>query len=805
MHEIYLPNIIEKASQKFWQKNKSFVATENKQDKFYCLSMLPYPSGELHMGHVRNYTIGDVIAKYQIMQGKNVLQPMGWDAFGLPAENAAIKHNVAPYEWTKSNIANMKEQLKLLGYGYDWNREIATCDSEYYKWEQYLFIKMLNKGLIYRKKSEVNWDPVDNTVLANEQVIDGKGWRSGANVEKKQIWGWFIKTTAYAKELLTDLDKLTGWPEEVKTMQRNWIGQSHGVEIKFSVPDFGEIAVFTTRADTLMGNTYLAVAFDHPLAITAAKNNTKLADFIQENKIKTTAESDRAKAEKVGAFTGLYAIHPLTGEKLPIWIANFVLLDYGTGAVMSVPAHDERDYEFAAKYKLPIKYVISPKDNGDLATDSAYTKPGISINSGKYNGLSSEETAKKITADLVQNNAGTPQTIYKLRDWGISRQRYWGCPIPIIHCDSCGIIAEKELNLPVVLPTHLKVTAAGSPLKTCDEFINTLCPECGSAAKRETDTFDTFVDSSWYFLRYTCNDTADTILDDRAKYWAPIDQYVGGIEHAILHLLYARLMNKVLRDLGYLTNDEPIVSLLTQGMVLKDSQKMSKSKGNTVAPMPLLEKYGADTLRLFTIFSAPPEQSLEWCDNGVIGAHKFLKKLWAFCYSNLDKIGDVTAVVNSQHSDIIKIKKIVHQVNIDMAKLQLNTVVSAVMKIYNTIANISDNNEAITYGLSVLLRILNPICPHICHNIWQEITGDNILTAQWPRVSDTEIATNTANIVIQINGKKKILIEVSSTAIQEDIENTVLEHEKIADIIADRSQIHKIIYVKNKLLNIVLK
>lgn len=807
MQEIYQPNIIEASAQKFWQDNKSFVATENNQDKFYCLSMLPYPSGELHMGHVRNYTIGDVIAKYQIMQGKNVLQPMGWDAFGLPAENAAIKHNVAPYEWTKSNTENMKKQLQLLGYGYDWNREIRTCDSEYYKWEQFLFLKMLEKDLIYRKKSEVNWDPVDNTVLANEQVIDGKGWRSGANVEKRQIWGWFIKTTAYAKELLDGLDNLPDWPEEVKTMQRNWIGQSHGAEIKFEVPEFGEIAVFTTRADTLMGNTYLAVAFDHPLAIEATKNNQELADFIKDNKIQTTAEADRAKAEKVGAFTGFYAIHPITGTKLPVWVANFVLLDYGTGAVMAVPGHDPRDYEFATKYKLPITQVIKPEDGTEIPADEAYSKFGITINSGKYDGLRSEEAATKIAEDLEASNTGTSKTIYKLKDWGISRQRYWGCPIPIVHCKDCGIVAEKEENLPVVLPTNLKVTPEGSPLKKCEEFIHTKCPKCGADAERETDTFDTFVDSSWYFLRYTCSDAKDTILDDRAKHWAPIDQYVGGIEHAILHLLYARLMNKVLRDLGYLTTDEPFKSLLTQGMVLKDSQKMSKSKGNTVAPMPLIEKYGSDTLRLFTIFTAPPEQSLEWCDNSVIGSHKFLKKLWSFYYNNKAKIGNITA--DSKDSSTLKIKQIVHQANTDMQRLQLNTVVSAVMKIYNTLVEINNNDEnnheAITYGLSVLLRILNPICPHICHTIWHDLTGENILKAPWPQVSASEITTNTASIVVQINGKKKILLEISTTKEQAEIENEALQHEKIANIVTNRDQIRKVIYVKDKLLNIVIK
>ena len=807
MQEIYQPNIIEANAQKFWQDNKSFVATENDQDKFYCLSMLPYPSGELHMGHVRNYTIGDVIAKYQIMQGKNVLQPMGWDAFGLPAENAAIKHNVAPYEWTQSNIANMKKQLQLLGYGYDWNRELRTCDSDYYKWEQYLFLKMLEKDLIYRKKSEVNWDPVDNTVLANEQVIDGKGWRSGADVEKRQIWGWFIKTTAYAKELLDDLDTLTGWPEEVKTMQRNWIGQSHGAEIKFTVPEFGEIAVFTTRADTLMGNTYLAVAFDHPLAIKAAKNNKELADFMEANKIQTTAEADRAKAEKVGAFTGFYAIHPITGAKLPVWVANFVLLDYGTGAVMAVPGHDPRDHEFATKYKLPITQVIKPEDGSEIPTDEAYSKLGITINSGKYDGLRSEEAAQRIAQDLEAKNAGTAKTIYKLKDWGISRQRYWGCPIPIVHCKDCGIVAEKEENLPVVLPTNLKVTPAGSPLKKCAEFIHTKCPKCGGDAERETDTFDTFVDSSWYFLRYTCSDAKDTILDDRAKHWAPIDQYVGGIEHAILHLLYARLMNKVLRDLGYLTTAEPFKALLTQGMVLKDSQKMSKSKGNTVAPMPLIEKYGSDTLRLFTIFTAPPEQSLEWCDNSVIGSHKFLKKLWSFCYANKDKIGNLN--VNSNNSQTIKIKQLVMQANKDMQRLQLNTVVSAVMKIYNTLVEINnkgeDNHEAITYGVSVLLRILNPICPHICHSIWHDFTGENILHAPWPQVSASEITTNTASIVVQINGKKKTLLEISTQKEQAEIENEALQHEKIANIVTNRDQIRKVIYVKNKLMNIVIK
>lgn len=802
MQETYQPNLIENDAQKFWQDNNSFVAVENSQEKFYCLSMLPYPSGELHMGHVRNYTIGDVIAKYQIMQGKNVLQPMGWDAFGLPAENAAIKHNVPPYEWTQSNIANMKKQLQLLGYGYDWNRELRTCDSEYYKWEQYLFLKMLEKGLIYRKKSEVNWDPVDNTVLANEQVVDGKGWRSGAEVEKKQIWGWFIKTTAYAKELLDDLDNLDGWPDEVKTMQRNWIGESHGAEITFTVPEFGEITVFTTRADTLMGNTYLAVAFDHPLTELAIKNNPKLAEFIKTNKIQTTAEADRAKAEKVGAFTGFYAIHPITGAKLPIWTANFVLMDYGTGAVMSVPGHDQRDYEFASKYGLPTLQVVKPEDGSSADESAAYTKLGVTVNSGKYDGMRSQEAAKMITDDLAKNGIATHKTIYKLKDWGISRQRYWGCPIPIVHCKDCGIVAEKEENLPVVLPTNLTVTPSGSPLKKCEEFIQTKCPKCGRDAERETDTFDTFVDSSWYFLRYTCSDAESSILDDRAKHWAPIDQYVGGIEHAILHLLYARLMNKVLRDLGYLTTDEPFKSLLTQGMVLKDSQKMSKSKGNIVAPMPLIEKYGSDTLRLFTIFTAPPEQSLEWCDNGVIGAHKFLRKVWVFCYNNKGRIGDLTAP--SSHTDTVKIKQLVHQVNTDMQKLQLNTVVSAVMKIYNLIADM-ENNEAMTYGLSALLRILNPICPHICHKIWHEMTGENILKAPWPEVRPEEITTSTASVVVQINGKKKIVINIATTDTQQDVENKVLGHQKIISIVADRSQIRKVIYVKNKLLNIVIK
>ena len=621
MDEIYKPDSIEARAQEFWEQQQTFRVTEDpEREKYYCLSMFPYPSGRLHMGHVRNYTIGDVISRYQRMQGKNVLQPMGWDAFGLPAENAAIQNQVPPAQWTRENIDYMRNQLRQLGFGYDWEREIATCDPAYYRWEQWFFTRLFKKGVVYKKTALVNWDPVDNTVLANEQVIDGRGWRSGALVERREIPQWFLKITDYADELLNDIDRLDGWPEQVRTMQRNWIGRSEGIEMQFGIAGRDDVLpVYTTRPDTLMGVTCVAVAPQHPLAAEAAAGNTALAAFIAECRITGVSEAELATQEKKGIDTGLKAVHPVTGEQVPVWAANFVLMEYGSGAVMSVPAHDQRDYEFARANGIAIRQVIYPVNDQQVADleRAAFVEKGILKNSGEFDGLTSAQAFAAIGDWLEQAGKGSRQVNYRLRDWGVSRQRYWGCPIPIINCADCGAVPVPEADLPVILPTDVTVDASGSPLKKMAAFIETSCPQCGARAERETDTFDTFFESSWYYARYTCADQDTGMLDQRANYWMPVDQYVGGIEHAVLHLLYARFFNKLLRDEGLLTADEPFTHLLTQGMVLKDGSKMSKSKGNTVDPQGLIDQYGADTVRLFTMFAAPPEQSLEWSDSGV--------------------------------------------------------------------------------------------------------------------------------------------------------------------------------------------
>ncbi len=620
---------IEQQAQEYWQKNKSFHAVEDKtKQKYYCLSMFPYPSGKLHMGHVRNYSIGDVISRFQKMQGKNVLQPIGWDAFGLPAENAALKNKTPPAKWTYENISYMKQQLVQLGFGYDWSREIATCHPKYYKWEQWLFIKLFEKGLVYKKNSVVNWDPVDQTVLANEQVIDGRGWRSDALIEKKEIAQWFMKITDYAEELLTSLDDLSGWPESVKTMQKNWIGKSVGLEIDFVMENYENLCVYTTRPDTLFGVTYLAIAAEHPLAIEAGKNNASVQSFINECKTIQTSEAAMETMEKRGVDSGLICIHPITGQEVQIWIANFVLMGYGTGAVMSVPAHDERDYEFAKKYNIPIVPVIKPHDSELDISSEAFIEKGVLFNSGGFDGLSSEDAFDAIADNLESQNLGQRQTNYRLRDWGVSRQRYWGCPIPIINCPKCGPVAVPETQLPVVLPEEISFNGVGSPIKKMPDFFQTTCPSCGASSERETDTFDTFFESSWYFARYACVNSDNAMLDDRANYWLEVDQYVGGIEHAILHLLYARFFNKLLRDEGLIKTSEPFSNLLTQGMVIKDGAKMSKSKGNTVDPAEMIERYGADTVRLFILFAAPPTQDLEWIDSGLEGAHRFIHKIY---------------------------------------------------------------------------------------------------------------------------------------------------------------------------------
>ena len=609
MQQEYNPAEIEAYVQQYWQQEDTFHAVEdNNKEKYYCLAMFPYPSGQLHMGHVRNYTIGDVISRYQRMQGKNVLQPMGWDAFGLPAENAAIKNKVAPAAWTYDNIDYMRGQLQRLGLGYDWQRELATCTPEYYRWEQWLFTRLFEKGLVYKKTASVNWDPVDNTVLANEQVIDGRGWRSGALVEKRDIPQWFMKITDYADQLLKDLDQLDGWPEQVKTMQANWIGRSEGLQIEFDVVGNDDnLAVYTTRPDTLMGVTYLAVAAEHPLSLKAAESNPELRAFIDECRKMETSEAAMETAEKKGVATGLTAIHPITGEEVPVWVANFVLMGYGTGAVMSVPAHDQRDYEFAQKYGLSIKQVIEPANNEECdLTTVAFTEKGLLVNSAQFDGLTSKDSFDTIAIELEKQNKGERQTNYRLRDWGMSRQRYWGTPIPIINCPDCGSVPVPEEDLPVRLPEDVIIDGSGSPIKSMPEFYQCKCPKCGGDAERETDTFDTFFESSLYYARFTCPDNTESMLDERAKHWLPVDQYIGGIEHAVLHLLYARFFHKLMRDEGLVDGDEPFINLLTKGMVLKDGVKMSKSKGNTVDPQALIEQYGADTARLFTMFAAPP-------------------------------------------------------------------------------------------------------------------------------------------------------------------------------------------------------
>ncbi|MEM1244151.1 MAG: leucine--tRNA ligase, partial [Pseudomonadota bacterium] len=779
---------IEQQIQKYWDDYQVFKVAENlSQEKFYCLSMFPYPSGNLHMGHVRNYTIGDTIARYQRMLGKNVLQPMGWDAFGLPAENAAIEKGVQPAEWTYKNINYMRKQFKRLGFAYDWKRELATCDPKYYHWEQWLFTKMFAKGLAYKKNAMVNWDPVDKTVLANEQVIDGRGWRSGALVERREIPQWFLKITNYADELLADLEQLPEWPEQVKTMQKNWIGRSEGVLIKFAVKGRNDVLdVFTTRVDTLLGCTYLAIAPEHPLVQVILKNSTnakKINEFVNQCKQVQVAEEKIATQEKIGMATGLEVIHPLTGKTLPIWIANFVLLEYGTGAVMSVPAHDTRDHQFAKKYQLPIQPVIKPKDNSDWNyAEQAFIDYGVLINSGEFNDLTSEQALETIGKALTKQAKGLVKTHYRLRDWGISRQRYWGAPIPIINCPVCGPVAVPERDLPVVLPEDIEINPNnGSPLKADASFYRTNCPNCREPATRETDTFDTFMESSWYYARFACVNQNKEMLDDRAKYWTPVDFYIGGVEHAILHLLYARFIHKVMRDEGLLNDDEPFLRLLTQGMVLKNGAKMSKSKKNTVDPKALINKYGADTVRLFIMFAAPPEQSLEWSDTGVDGCFRFLKRLWQ-CAHEQQTVIQAINITNKKSTEIAEnwdqasaqLKNLRRQVHVilkqaryDYERHQFNTVVSGCMKLTNLItkefpelkpSQVTEENNLrqswLTETMGILLRLLAPIAPHITHFLWRELEySDHILQAKWPKVNAEALKTETVEMAVQINGK----------------------------------------------------
>ncbi|PCH62001.1 MAG: leucine--tRNA ligase [SAR86 cluster bacterium] len=833
---LYSPQQVENDAQQFWRDNNSFnVSEDSSREKFYCLSMFPYPSGHLHMGHVRNYTLGDVIARYQRMQGKNVLQPMGWDAFGLPAENAALKNDSAPAKWTYSNIDYMRNQLQQLGLAYDWNRELATCHKDYYRWEQWFFTRLFEQGLVYKKEAEVNWDPVDKTVLANEQVVDGRGWRSGALVERRKIPQWFIKITDFAEELLADLDKLDGWPEKVRTMQANWIGKSTGIELEFDVAavngtpmeaELKQFSVYTTRPDTLMGVTYVAIAPQHPLAAFAASLQGKspasgndIAAFIKAQSNIKLAEAEMATMEKLGIDSGLKAIHPISGEQVPIYIANFVLMSYGSGAVMAVPAHDQRDYEFAKKYSLEIKQVVTPSDADSPCNidEAAFTGKGILINSGEFDGLNFKQAFEQVRVTLSKMGKGRKQVNYRLRDWGVSRQRYWGTPIPIINCDSCGSVAVPEADLPIVLPENIEFDDSGSPLKKMPEFYQTSCPKCGADATRETDTFDTFMESSWYYARYTCTDQSEAMLDSRADYWLPVDQYIGGIEHAILHLLYARFFHKLMRNEGLVNSDEPFTHLLTQGMVLKDGTKMSKSKGNTVDPMPLIERYGADTVRMFMMFASPPTQTLEWSDSGVEGSYRFLKKLWKTVTSHLEQNPEEAQAVDfakltlntAQQQLRYKTHTTLEKVSRDYGERNtFNTAIAANMELLNAVNKFSDTQPnstlVIREAIEAIVLMLAPIVPHFSHALWQQFGHkEAVIDATWPSVDKTALSQSTVLIVLQVNGKLRGKMEIDKDLDKAAVEALALEHESVLRY-TDNAQIRKVIVVPRKLVNIVV-
>jgi leucyl-tRNA synthetase len=917
----YSPKDIETATQQQWEKNETFLAKkDSNKPKYYCLSMFPYPSGKLHMGHVRNYTIGDVLSRYHHMKGYNVMQPMGWDAFGLPAENAAMANNVPPAAWTYSNIEYMKQQLKALGLGVDWSREVTTCKPDYYRWEQWLFTRLFQKGVIYKRTSTVNWDPVDNTVLANEQVIDGRGWRSGALVEKREIPMYFFRITQYADELLTGLDTLTGWPDQVKTMQANWIGKSYGVRFAFKITDkvgatlpstsegggtLGDLSrglspspnhspvgrgellwVYTTRADTIMGVTFVAVAAEHPLATLAAQGNALLTEFIAECKRGGVAEADIATMEKKGMDTGIKVIHPLTGEHVPVWVGNYVLMGYGEGAVMAVPAHDERDFGFAKKYNLPIKQSIAVKEQcfSDAAWQEWYAdkENGLCVNSGKYDGLNLAQAVDAIAVDLAAQGLGEKKVQFRLRDWGISRQRYWGCPIPIIHCPTCGDVPVPDDQLPVILPENVVPDGAGSPLAKMPEFYECACPKCGGKAKRETDTMDTFVESSWYYARYA-SPQCDTGMVDKAaaQKWLPVDQYIGGIEHAILHLLYARFFHKLMRDeglFGEVSNafphptplppagegatealrafnplNEPFKNLLTQGMVVAPTfyreldggkklwinpaevdvevdakarpigakliadgkpvviggtEKMSKSKNNGVDPQAIIDAYGADTARLFMMFAAPPDQQLEWSDTGVEGAFRFLRRVWNLS-AELSDIGKISADFGNLSADDQALRRDTHlalkQANFDFSRFQFNTVVSASMKMLNALekSRASADRTVLSESLSILLRLLSPITPHLTQTLWKELGyGEDILAASWPEVDESALVQDEIELMIQINGKLRGSLLVAKDASKAEIEQLTLAHEAVQKQLAGAAA-KKIIVVPGRLVNVV--
>ena len=900
MQQDYQPKTIEAATQRYWDERQAFRADENSdKPKYYCLSMFPYPSGKLHMGHVRNYTIGDVLSRYHRMKGFNVLQPMGWDAFGLPAENAAMAHNVPPAAWTYDNIDYMRKQLKSLGLGIDWSREVTTCKPDYYRWEQWLFTRLFEKGVIYKKTSKVNWDPEDNTVLANEQVIDGRGWRSGALVEKREIPMYFFRITQYAEQLLADLDQLDGWPEQVKTMQRNWIGKSYGVRFAFPYELEGKqenLWVYTTRADTIMGVTFCAIAAEHPLATYTAKSNPQLAEFIEECKRGGVAEADIATMEKKGMPIGISVCHPLTGEQVPVWVGNYVLMGYGEGAVMAVPAHDERDFGFAKKYQLPIKQSIQVA-NESFSTEAwaewyGSKEQGVCVNSGKYDGLNYEQAVDAIAADLAEKGLGEKKVQFRLRDWGISRQRYWGCPIPIIHCPTCGDVPVPDDQLPVKLPENVVPDGAGSPLAKMPEFYECTCPKCAGNARRETDTMDTFVESSWYYARYSSPDCTTGMVDPaRAQKWLPVDQYIGGIEHAILHLLYARFFHKLMRDVGVFGEvanthsnlaakdenankcfDEPFRKLLTQGMVIAPTfyreecngkklwlnpadvdveldakarpigatlrsdglpviiggtEKMSKSKNNGVDPQAIIDQYGVDTARLFMMFAAPPEQQLEWSDSGVEGSFRFLKRLWSFASENEKNI--IAAFEQKQQWDSYKsnlpadqkqvryeIHATLKQALFDFDKHQFNTVVAAGMKIINGVATLvrgtpqssetstDTRNMIVAESLSLLLRLLSPIIPHITQTLWKELGyGEDILAAPWPTVDESALVQDEIELMIQVNGKLRGSLRVAKDTDKATLEQLALTHEAVQKLLAGGIA-KKVVVVPGRLINVVI-
>lgn len=859
MQEQYRPEDIESDVQRHWDEHKTFQVTEQPgKEKYYCLSMLPYPSGRLHMGHVRNYTIGDVISRYQRMQGKNVLQPIGWDAFGLPAEGAAVKNNTAPAPWTYDNIAYMKNQLKLLGFGYDWSRELATCDPDYYRWEQWFFTKLYEKGMVYKKTSAVNWCPNDQTVLANEQVIDGCCWRCDTKVERKEIPQWFIKITDYADQLLNDLDTLESWPEQVKTMQRNWIGRSEGVEIEFSVADSDEkLSVYTTRPDTFMGVTYLAIAAAHPLAQQAARNNPALGDFIEECRNTKVAEADMATMEKKGVPTGFYAIHPLNGEKIEIWAANFVLMDYGTGAVMAVPGHDQRDHEFASKYSLPIKPVILNADGQapDLSRE-AYTEKGVLFNSGEFDGLAFDAAFNAIADKLIGLGIGERKINYRLRDWGVSRQRYWGAPIPMVTLEDGTVMPTPEDQLPVILPEDVVMDGITSPIKADPNWAKTTVN--GQPALRETDTFDTFMESSWYYARYTCPQYGKGMLDPAAaNYWLPVDQYVGGIEHAIMHLMYFRFFHKLMRDAGLVTSDEPAKRLLCQGMVLADAfyytgsngernwvspvdvtverddkgrivkardpegrelvyagmSKMSKSKNNGIDPQVMVERYGADTVRLFMMFASPAEMTLEWQESGVEGANRFLKRVWKLVYEHCQRgttsALDVAALNDDQKALRRDLHKTIAKVSDDIGRRQtFNTAIAAIMELMNKLARAPQEGEQdralMQEALLAVVRMLYPFTPHACFEMWRSLGGQgDIDVAPWPVADDEAMVEDSKLVVVQVNGKVRGRITVAADATEEQVRERAAQEHLVAKYL-DGVTVRKVIYVPGKLLNLVV-